>query len=496
MSSASSGRYQSRLFNFIHQQSRRVTEQCQSALRHVRVATSWVAPVLLYPLYLLFKSTTEAGRQLHQSVQSRLDLPADDTDSQLQTSPTADTPIQRVLLSVNTLPLEQAVVTPDKPRNFLASLASRRLQFLQNKDTSTSSLPHPKPPNVRGIATQLLSRTLVLVTAQNEILDILTLQQQQKLQKRIIEEVAQYWRYQRLAYAATALPSANSSANPTSLIPFPTQTLAFLDRTFAELESNHLASVSKVAITLGSSWKIVQQLKIKFNVQLHSNQLPATADGSENQTFRIQALIWAAIDYFFGNRSQKPIATTSTPNSGKLETGSTPRKPLPARNLMAEEFSPQLPPHLVSDINPWLTLSDLFGEPEPEGKFSQQKTLQAAGKTNLALPFSKLATLLLTQTRKIAKTAATATPPLAASTTTRSSISALQPESAEEICSQSCSRQHEPAAEWIEIDAVAIGYIKHPLEQLLEWLDRFMLWLEEVLMIVGRWISSFIQRVR
>jgi len=30
-----------------------------------------------------------------------------------------------------------------------------------------------------------------------------------------------------------------------------------------------------------------------------------------------------------------------------------------------------------------------------------------------------------------------------------------------------------------------MGYVKHPLEQLLEWLDRAMLWLENFLMIGG-----------
>ena len=180
MASPSSGRYQSRLFNFVHQQSRRLTENLRSASRHLQVSASWGAQLLLYPVYLLFQSKRSTGKQFYQTVQqSWPQLQADDTISQPQTPPTADTPIQRVLLLVN-VPSEEAVSTP--------------------KQGKTDS-PNRNRPVVRGIATQLSSHTLVLVTAQNEILDILTSQQQQKLQERIIGEIADYWRYQRLAHS-------------------------------------------------------------------------------------------------------------------------------------------------------------------------------------------------------------------------------------------------------------------------------------------------------
>jgi hypothetical protein len=459
MSSASSGRYQSRLFNFVHQRSRRLTENLSRAFRHLQVATSRVAPVVLYPLYLLFQSTRSAGKQMHQAVQqSWPKLQADDTDSQTQTPLTADTPIQRVLLLVDALPLEEAVSTPSpdktEPINFLAFLFKERFKFFLNSPKSTSSLTHSSldaersfspthnRPVVRGIATQLSSRTLVLVTAQNEILDILTPQQQEKLQERIIGEVVDYWRYQRLAHSV------------------PYQALAFLDRTVADLESNHLAPVSKVAITalsngfaLGKrSWEIVQS--------------PAIAsDATNTHTFRIQALIWAAIDYFFG---------------AKL-----PSAQLPSRHgsLPQQEFSRQLPPQFVSsDVDPWLTLTDLFGDPEsskdepatqhmPESSTSQTMS-QLGGKNR----FQKL----LSQTKQ---------------------VSGLVSEdvclvSAGEISNQPLrqSTQIEPAPDWIETDATAMGYVKHPLEQLLEWLDRAMLWLEELLMRAFQWVRSCMAR--
>ena len=493
MSSASSGRYQSRLFNFIHRHSRRVTEQCQRALRHIQVATSWVAPVVLYPLYLLFQPNRKPSRQMHQAVE----------DARPQFS-TVDVPIQRVLLLVDALPLEEAnkasrgaevhgrkgefinlpvmrllipkFIFGDRRQDLSGKREARTdkaslspvLGFIRrgapplppSPPLRNSSLIHNRPL-IRGIATQLLSRTLVLVTARNETLDILTDQQQQELQERIVREVANYWRCQRLTHQ-------REDSLLHTLLPF-------LDRTFAELESNHLA-LSAVVKTLGSSQTISRQVRTQ---KQHHSSTSVAAEKAENHTFRIAALIWAAIDYFFGSRHQQPtLATTATP--------------APARNLldrqhMATEFSPQVLPHLVSsDREPWLTFSDLFGDLEPEGQSSQrisgslnQKTSQVARRI-MALPFGKLSVSMLTRIWRAAKTAATPTHQLAV-------MSQLQLKSGQE-----CSRdtELESAAAWIETDATTIGYVKHPLEQLLEWLDCIMLWLEEVLMMVWRWIEQ------
>ena len=40
----------------------------------------------------------------------------------------------------------------------------------------------------------------------------------------------------------------------------------------------------------------------------------------------------------------------------------------------------------------------------------------------------------------------------------------------------------EAQPDWIETNATVMGYVKHPLEQLLAWLDSLMLWLEEMLL--------------
>ncbi|PSB41381.1 hypothetical protein C7B80_30935, partial [Cyanosarcina cf. burmensis CCALA 770] len=53
---------------------------------------------------------------------------------------------------------------------------------------------------------------------------------------------------------------------------------------------------------------------------------------------------------------------------------------------------------------------------------------------------------------------------------------------------QNSSVQSTP--DWIETPATLMGYVKHPLEQILAWLDRAMLWFEEVFLKFWQWIHK------
>ncbi len=512
MPPSTSGRYQSRLFNFIHQQSRRLRENLGSAFRHLKVTASWGVQIALHPLHLLLQSNKIVEKPLHSSVQQNwLHLQADNIDSQGQTySSTADIPIQRVLLLIDALPVGE-IVSQDTVRDTKRPFYKPFLKWFVSPGplhatgpVSTPSLLSRNRPIVRGIATQLSTHTLVLVTDQNQILDILTPQQQQKLQERIIGEVADYWRYQRLAHQNRSEPSLSSTETAEQLgntlsaelprrpllgpwLQTSGSRLPPLDLTFTELESKYLAPMSEVAITLGKrSWELV----------LVKTQLIAL-DSSKTDAFKIQALIWAAIDYFFGHRSGKQLGQPTAPiDYLELTAGSKPlRKPLPSRHssLLEKEFSRQLPPQLLnSDPDPWLTLSDLFG-PESESEPSTQSmpppasqtTTHLAGQKNLALPFRKATWYSL---RNLLN-------PFQMFLPQQEQGSGGIVRQVGKICDQPLdqSTQLEPAPKWIETHAIAMGYVKHPLEQLLEWLDRAMLWLEDFLVRVLQWIQQLWQ---
>src|SRR6476469_1553125 len=116
MSSASSGRYQSRLFNFFSRRSREFVDKCDRALRHAKVATVWGAQVLAYPLYAICQTTRVVGRQLQTTLETG--RPALNAAQAATSTPSseplskADAVVHNVLQAVETLALPEAVAVP------------------------------------------------------------------------------------------------------------------------------------------------------------------------------------------------------------------------------------------------------------------------------------------------------------------------------------------------------------------------------------------------
>lgn len=533
MSSGSSGRYQSRLFNFVHQQSRRVTQQWEHTFRHLQVATKWGVEVLLYPVYLLFQSSESSEKTLQtKEPQTRLKLQPNDTDFQPEI-PNVDSPIQHVLEALNYLSSDEAADTATKTSevfNPLAFLGVFRLKFVENNSTNNASFTQSSNitdykagslnpsqlenalkqhlPVVRGIATDLMNRSLVLVTADNGILDVLTPQQQAKLEEQIINEVANYWKYWRLMIAKretellpqidrllTKLTDGNTAKMPVLAEAIPKdlintdKLLAFLDITVANLESNALVPVQE------RSQEIVQVAQTQLNIFLYGKEqlaakgeIATVADGLETHTLNLQGLIEAALNYFFGVGNRKTLESTTSDErlSGK-------RLPSLLRNALSK--SRQLEKQDLTN-DPWLTWNDLFGDTETIA--DQSGTLSQ--RTNPALPSSlsvghfpekklslkqpKIESGLLQRKQPTSNLASSqkTSGKVASVKQTQASISQTKGKSRNgEILKQKFNQtsQVEAQPDWIEIKATSTGYEKHPLEQLLEWVDYVMLWLEE-----------------
>ncbi|MCC5642344.1 hypothetical protein LC607_05145 [Nostoc sp. CHAB 5824] len=531
MSSSSSGRYQSRLFNFVHQQSRRVTQQWEYTFRHLQVATKWGVEVLLYPVYLLFQSSESSGKTLEtKEPQTRLKLQPNDTDLQSEI-PNVDSPIQHVLEAVNYLSSEEPACTltkTSKSLNPLVFLGVFRLKFVDNNAslTESSNIKEDKAaslnplqlenalkqhlPVVRGIATNLMNRSLVLVTADNEILDILTLQQQAKLEDRIINEVANYWKYWRFIIAkkeTDLLPQidrllAKLTDGNTVKMPVLTESisknllnrdrlLAFLDITVAKLESNALVPVQE------RSQEIIQVAQNQLNTFLYGKEqlaakreITTSADGLETHTLNLQALIEAAVNYFFGVGNRKTLESTTSNERlpGKLLSLILRKSLVKSRQLENQDLD------LAAD--PWLTWSDLFGDT----KTVAEKPVTLSGRTNPTLPSSlsvgdfsqknltvqqpKIGSGLVRRKQSTSNLISSQKTSAKAVSTkqTQASISQTKGKSRNgEMLKQQFdqSSQVEAQPDWIEVKATSTGYEKHPLEQLLEWVDYVMLWLEE-----------------
>ncbi|HEY9649683.1 MAG TPA: hypothetical protein V6C95_03400 [Coleofasciculaceae cyanobacterium] len=410
MSSVPPGRYQSRLFNFLNRQSIRFVEQCDRTVRHLKVAATWGVQILLYPIYLAVQTGLTTGRQLASSAQAGWPQFKQLNSSEPQeVPPTVDTPIQQVLgelagwqvgrlerCEVGTLEgLEGSQVGRLEGSNALSEVQPGT-PVAVNETTQELT---PEKRVIQGVATLLSTRSLVLVAVGNQILDILTPQQQQKLSSRIIWEVANFlyqrhtaqaleskptprllstldqprvllpvrifWQvmawvqtspvaiatnlFQESSLVYSAEPTANllrtgySKAEPNSLEPLPfyppipiQDALAFLDRIVAELESGQIVPGTQAAIALGER---LQQLKRQFTPPADQITSP---EASQSNTFKLQSLIYAAIHYFFGKRgsgSNLPQADSQE----QLTISANPQAPtqqLSGRN--SSTLSPQL----------------------------------------------------------------------------------------------------------------------------------------------------------
>ena len=67
MSSASTGRYQSRLLNFLLDKSQQLSDLVGQAARQVKTTTIWSLQLLIYPMYAMFQTGRLAGQQMQQA---------------------------------------------------------------------------------------------------------------------------------------------------------------------------------------------------------------------------------------------------------------------------------------------------------------------------------------------------------------------------------------------------------------------------------------------
>ncbi|MEQ9371038.1 MAG: hypothetical protein RIG63_18720 [Coleofasciculus chthonoplastes F3-SA18-01] len=685
MSASTPGRYRSRLFNFINHHSRRLLDRGERAIRHLKVAAVWGTQILLYPIYMVVQTSLTAGRQLSAEAKTGWTRLKALTQSQPPEQPPAvDTPIQRVLKEVETLQFTSCTIlnravktaaTQTKPafagsqilvplvREGGLGLSScefdspRFIGIEPNKITDTPNLDISSSSRVeiQGVATLLPTRTLVLVSITNEILDILTPEQQQKLAARISWELAtlyRQWRlvdnlktsrvqrqlshlakpslflplrlfWQLMAWVQTSpvaiainLFGESTLSDDQELMPAiasPTEipqnfayswlkrvapggTLAAIDDTIAQWESHPLQTSNHVAIALRHrSQSLLQTFKTSF---ITPRQPTDPTQTSASHPFWLVGLIYAAIDYFFGQGSSHPFHHQDTPSVNLTEdinqrfANSTTSVTLPGT-----EFTYKTEP------DPWLTWDDLFGCPNPTstpnsavtnfmglkenvqstfpqlspgftvkkmairnnpigailqrfGFYKQAETLRVTAQEQpnsqqqsvrfgqsieakllrcipllnltenvdrnhnplthtqtqtvnystplfypIALQSSEISTLenncktgtvVKVFPATLSEQSPTSLPePLPSYSSLPLSFDSALSSPSEHPISYAHNHDIEPAPDWIETEAISTGYVKHPLEEILEWLDVKMLWLEEVTIKAWQWMRQF-----
>ncbi|NJK27702.1 MAG: hypothetical protein HC925_03035 [Coleofasciculaceae cyanobacterium SM2_3_26] len=258
MPSSPPKRYRSRILNFLIDGSRQLADRSARVWRSAKTATVWGVQMVLYPVYVLFQATRLAGKRLQQTYQTRFQIadakpePPAATPGDPITTAATDAMVLQVLRDAKYRIEGDRPTEPELQIHIDIAACDTRIQ-------------------VRGIASAIATHKLVLVDANNQLLDVLTSEQQQKLYQRIVFELAAYRRAQRQMAEArqpltTELPPPEIPPNLLPLLrPF-WRMMAWVQR----------GSVAKTANLFHEASHSISLQNISQNIALHSISLQSS----------------------------------------------------------------------------------------------------------------------------------------------------------------------------------------------------------------------------
>jgi hypothetical protein len=217
--------YQSRVFTFVSKRANQLKDSCAKGLRHLKVAVVWSGQILLSPLQWLARVTKilppqlppppqrpiltsqpvsdiniEQALELVEAAGYSIEIAQDSSiafdcyrSNTVETSLRQAAPADEWQAVRADLELAQnSVLTVDR------SVDESMLRYRANASTTVATHhdnSHIAPPKktIRGLSSLLSDRQLVLVTTENEILDILSIAQQQEIRRRIGLDIALAW---------------------------------------------------------------------------------------------------------------------------------------------------------------------------------------------------------------------------------------------------------------------------------------------------------------
>jgi hypothetical protein len=471
-----SGNYQSQVFTFINKRTNQLKDTCAQGLRHLKVAVVWSSQILLYPLHLLAQTT--------KLFQPQFSAPP---SQQLLTQPVPDINIEEALdlvagagypISLDAIAEHGAITAEDSSSQSLSQQFLPRESTLAILDRNSWNIEHSnidpedwelvdnarksrrvttRKPIIRGLSSLLIDRQLVLVTSENELLDLLTPSQQQEIRRRIGIDLAIDWhRWHRGELAQSQLPSKHLLKN-------------------RHRSSNNETLTDRLAIagTNETNDKLVDR----------DRQLPSSTffDTSIEQLRQS----WDSWLQKFTTKTSEPSESKSLPQ-------------LPSTNY---SFSPQPP-----QISRWLDLPQLPPIVEPEPLSSQvpmQNPLVKLQPDWLKQWWNYYRDYLHIPAKSDSQIVAQLTDfqliPLIKSLEIQQSQNGMLAERVSKHnridrdsskLSKRISEDLEYQPDWIEAESETIGYNQSPIAKFLAWLDRIFFQIENWLIKIWTGITN------
>ncbi|YAI82224.1 MAG: hypothetical protein ACQJCO_01060 [cyanobacterium endosymbiont of Rhopalodia sterrenbergii] len=521
MPSSPSRPYKSKLFNFVNRHSLELRDHLSRVFRHLRVTAEWGTQIFVYPLYLFVQAGRTVRQQFGHTVE-RISLSSEEISSLPLNS---DRPLNKVL---------------QKIQPWLAS--SEFLLGEEVTQTEIAAVNLDRKFTIQGIASVLDSCYLVLVKSNNQTVDLLSPSQQKILQKLIQVETANYWydrRFKLTQSRATPGLISSFSTNPQNVLPpvrwfwqgmrwMQISPIATRLNLFGEsllrvrIEHQPVSSVVKQSSNLNAKYlkNVTQKTKNYFYKHSQSKQLFSETNQSysrqnkpelfqhqtissnvkpikkieqklqkwisrslieeTNNPFQIRVFIFAAIDYLLGKTN------FNFQVSPKLSIKSI------KSHFLSSNYSSHQDNFTNEDIEDlWLSWDDLYVKEKrykssknfadslmalPQN-FEEETNLVESLKENLRVPCKRQSKQKVKKKNNKLKSVTMAVSNFKNKQNFIEIVSSTYP-ALKQAKSQDDFREILP--NWIETEAKSTGYVKHPLENILGWLDMVISWLERI----------------
>lgn len=527
--------YKSRILNFLNRQWLRFGDRAKTGFRQLQTATVWSMQLLAYPIYLLVQTSTVVGKQLQTKAVKLLSPAEEKRTASVASQPTAvvlnslhpwleGTPYQLLPLPQTRRSIgeklqfwRQQQPSPTQPNPINVPASAQRQARLKNLSflSQSSATKVGKTYLIQGVATYLETGKLVLITTENQAIDLLSETQHEQLKQRMKILLECYEQLQQPWWWQVASQSERKRYHPLHwlsklMIWIQTSSLAKRLNWFQESQLGFTSGYEWISQTppltppqagfldrldhVLSRWENTQLSPVIDKIRYWKTNLDQTEDNA------ILSLIRSAVDYFYG---VNPKNSLTGDGSGERTVNQHPKLLQPVYHLIQQGTgiiqnspigsrfnrmsAPNQDPFTVQQLiqaaidhffgksdahtitssieteteiasEPWLTRADLFRENE-----SSQYLASASTPDEENEDFSVAVSRYLTDNFSPPKTL-------------------LQP--------QAESQESDKSAEWLQAEAVSMGYDKHILARILEWLDRALVWLEERLLSFWKWLSS------
>lgn len=346
-----SGPFQSRIVRQVVQWAQTWTTRAQVSWRSLKTTASWTGQILVYPIYAAFQAARLINLRLQQaqaaniarkSAHSAHQPISIDTGTAVtaELNPTCDTPIRQILEMVRVSILPERPGWEQTPMLIEGSLWVGQSRLLAANHASALAAAQPAniaapPANhavvpigaICGIASVMATRSLVLVTDRNTVLDILSPAQQQHLRQQIAWEVVRLLRSRQIQADLARL----------SYIPRPNAETPHLMRAFLRLMQWMATAPVAIAANLFHEAEYTSLLATSINLA-HLTTVPTTSLFSDASAQPAQ-LLW-----------QPPTPNLTTTASPSAETRIVSSEPTQSALLNQQSDDIDTPATLVGYI--------------------------------------------------------------------------------------------------------------------------------------------------